>query len=465
MIQVLEFIFNLIVDAITGLVDAFRKQKGFNAAFAPERKIASRYNRGFVISKHRKLRRKASFQNLMLCGPTGVGKTSRLLIKTLFEMKDCSLFVVDPSKELFTLSSGYLSKFFDVKVINFSDASVSSSYNFLSRVKDENDVHKLSHILVASTLDKGGNSDQFWSLQSKTLLSIFIRLVLYQPEEYRHMSNVVRLLQLFAAKPEKVDELIAKSKDKKLLLEYGSLLKTPEKTLQSIVSSARSAVQVFENSIVAKITSSDSIDLEAIRRKPTVVFLHTSVADQRFMSTLTGMFFEQLYGHFLRKLPDKKELDVFVILEECASMYIPLLPLALANLRKHRVGNLICLQQGNAQLRKLYGDDAENITSNCVTKIYLPGITEISVLREIETLGGKCTYKDDKGAERVKSLISADECRLMKDNRSVILSANHPIIKGRTSPFYRSIKYSHRAKIPPLSLVSDIPDLPIPLID
>ena len=460
----MEAFFSLLGDSFNALTDAFEKKQGFNAGFGSETDIASRFNKGFLVSKHRKLPRLKSFENVLLSGPTGSGKSTRILIPNLFSLKNCSMVVNDPSKELFMLASGFLSQSRPfIKTVNFSDSFISAGFNPLSRIRKPNDVNKVAHLLVASSLDKGGNSDPFWSLQSKTLIQIFIRLVLYQPEEYRNLANVLNILKFFAAQPKKVDIWIAKTKDDKLILDYKALISTPEKTLQNIVASAKAALQLFDDPEIARTTAYDSIDFDQLRQTPTIIFLHNSIADQKYVSILNSIFFEQLYGHILQGLPDKKELDLFIILEEASSLYVPLLPLALANCRKHRVGNFICVQSPG-QLKTMYKDEADNIASNCVTKIYLPGITSMEVLRDLESLSGKCIYVDDKKQERVKQLLTVDEIRLLPENRTLILSGNHPFIKGRTSPYYKSFKYKTYAKISPISLKGDIPDEPLSLM-
>jgi len=453
----------ILSDFFNALSDAFTRQKGFNAEFGKETDIASRFNKGFVISKHRRLTIRKSFEGILLCGPTGSGKTTRLLLKNLFALKTFSMVINDPSKELFLLVSGYLSQFYTIKTLNFSDSTVSSGYNILSRIKKPNDVNKMVHVLVAASLDKGGNSDPFWSLATKNLLQILTRLVLHQPEEYRNIANVIQVLHYFAAEPKKVDAWIIKTNDEKLILDYRSLISTPEKTLQNIVASAKAALQLFDDPEIAKTTAHDSIDFEQLRQKPTIIFLHNSISDQKYVSILNSIFFEQLYGHILQRLPEKNELNLAVVLEEASSMFIPLLPLAMANCRKHRTANFICVQSPG-QLKTFYKDEADNIASNCVTKIYLPGQTSMDTIREIEVWSGKCIYKDEKNIERVKPLVSADEVRLLPENRTLILSGNKPIIKGRTSPYYKSYTYRKYASIPPISLKGDIPDTPIPLL-
>jgi type IV secretion system protein VirD4 len=458
-----SYILALLGDLCNSLIDAFTKKKGFNASFGNETNIATRFNKGFLISKHRKLTRRKSFENILLSGPTGSGKTTRLLLKNLYTLKNCSLIINDPSKELFLLASGYLSQHFCILTLNFSDSTISSGFNILSRIRKPNDVNKVAHLLVAASLDKGTAGDPFWSLQSKTLLQIFIRLALHQPEEYRNMANVLHITNHFAAQPKKVDFWIAKTGDVKLILDYKALISMPEKTLQNIVASAKAALQLFDDPEIAQTTAHDSIDFDQLRAQPTIIFLHNSVSEQKYLSTLNSIFFEQLYGHVLQRLPKKHELDLFLILEEASSLYVPLLPLALANCRKHRVGNFVCVQSPG-QLKTMYKDEADNIAANCVTKIYLPGQTSMEVLRDLEALSGKCIYIDDKKQERVKQLLTVDEIRLLPENRTLILSGNNPFIKGRTSPYYKSFAYKGYAKIPPVPLYGDFPDEPIVLL-
>lgn len=457
--KTIQFILGLIADFFGAIADTFHKQDGFNAEFGSERLIGSRFNKGFVYSKSRKLSRRSSHANFLITGITGKGKSTRLIIKSLFTLRNCSLIVHDPSMELYNLTSGFLSKFFVVKTLNFSDAAISSGFNFLSRIKKPSDINKLAHMLVATVLDKG-NGDPFWSLASKKLCQIIIRIVLLQPKEYHNISNCIRTLQYFQTDPAKVDSWVAAFGDEKLILDYKSLISTPERTLQNVVASLSAALEIYDTPSISKVCSFDTISFESIRKTPHVVFLHNSISDQAFLSTLTSVFFEQFFNFILERLPGKDDLDVFCILDEASSLKIPLLPLFLANCRKFRCGNLLAIQ-GKNQLKAFYRDDFENITSNCLTKLYLPGISDVDELREIETLAGKCTYKDKDGKERTKQLVTTDEIRQLPDNRTLILSGNHPIIRGRSSFFFNSPLYRRYAAMPPLPMQSDIPDGPI----
>jgi type IV secretion system protein VirD4 len=465
LIVILQFFLNLICDAVYLLLDALFSPKGYNAKFGNERLIGSRINKGFLFGT-RRLSMRASRENFLLVGVTGSGKSVRVILPNIFSLKGVSMIISDPSMELFLQTSGYLSRYFVIKILNFSDAAVSIGFNLLSYIKQSHDISRIAFLLVTTALESTANSDPFWQIQSINALEIVIELVLYQDKEYHNFANVCHILHLLSSDgAAKVDELIAKTNDKKLITKYKSLISTSERTLQSILSTAKAAVKVFENDTVGRISAHNSLEIDSLRHTPTIIFIHTAISDQKFVQVLSSLFFEVFYGHVLKKLPAKNDLDVVVLLDEASSFRVPILSLALSNTRKMKISTLLAVQC-RSQLKSIYKTEADAIVSNCLLKMFLPGVSHMETLREIESLSGKRIEKDEKGNEkRVRPLISADEIRLLPKNRSLIIAGNHPIILGRTVPFYRSLKFRRYAKIPPITVVGDIPDTPVPIIN
>jgi len=459
----LSLLFAILSDFYHGIIDSFDRPKGFNAKFGRESRIASIWNKGFKISRHRKLTRKASFEHFMVVAPTGAGKSSRILIPLLLELKNCSLVINDPDRFIFNNFSHYLSRHFpNIKLLNFSASADSSGYNLLANIKKPHDVNKLVSLLIRTVFDKS-SGDPFWNISASNLLQVFVRLAMHQPEEYRNCAQVLHILKCFSAHPSKVDAWIIATKDEQLVLDYKAIISTSEKTLQNIISTAQAALQIFEDEEIAKVTSYNSIIFDKLRKQPTIIFLHNSIADQAYVNTLNGIFFSQLFGHVLSKLPEKNDLDLFIVIEEASSLFINQLPIALANLRKFRSGCVICCQSTN-QLKTMYKEEADNIKANAVTKLFLPGQTSLDEMRDIEALAGKTTYKGKKGEDKVKSLVTIEEIRQLPKNRSLILSSNYPLIKGRTRPYFRSLKYRYYSSQGAISIQSDIPDQPIKLL-
>lgn len=409
--------------------------------------IASCFNKGFVVGKYVRMTRKKSFENILIAGPTGSGKTSHLLIKNIVSLKNCSMIINDPSRELFDKTSGYLQQYFNIQTLNFSDNNISSGYNPMARIKHPSDINKLSDLLVRSTLS--GSSDPFWNLQSKNLLTILIKTTLHQAKEYRNFANVRHLANILASDESYIESLIGITKDEQLLLDYKAFSTMPEKTRLNVVASVRAALEMFSDPEIAKVTAYDSIDFDALRKKETVLFIHNSIANMKYLNTLIGIFFEQLYGSLLSSLPDQHTKDLFIILEEASSLYVSSLPIALANTRKYRVGNIICVQSPG-QLQSLYPGDAANIAAQCLTKIYLPGHTSIDMMQELVLLSG--------------NMVSIRDIRELPTGRSLILSSNLPLIVGKTAPYFDSLFYAYRSAYPPAHCMRSIPHTAVPLI-
>ncbi|MBK9638730.1 MAG: type IV secretory system conjugative DNA transfer family protein [Bacteroidetes bacterium] len=115
---------NIIISLITSIFELFEKllrftfefleasysaipkrNEGYNAQFASPGAILSRRETGFCLTGNRNQSKKLSFQNTIAIGGTGSGKSSVILLPSLYTMKD-SIIVHDPSGELFNKSSG-----------------------------------------------------------------------------------------------------------------------------------------------------------------------------------------------------------------------------------------------------------------------------------------------------------------------------------------------------------------------
>lgn len=456
---------NILSDVFISLIDGTIKSHGFESKFESSSSIANIFNNGLLISKYGKLTRKVSFSNLLITSPTGSGKTTRLLIKMILELKNACIIINDASNEIAPLVSGYKKQQgYNIHYINLSDSSQSCSYNPLDQIKQPDDVNKIAGMLVEGTLDKRGNSDPYWSLQSKVIISLIIRLSQYQPMKFRNLANVLQLLKIFGSNPKMIDTMVLLTKDKQLILDYRAFLSTPQKTLHSIVSSAKASLEMFGSKEICRSTSfRTSIDLDTFRKKPNILFVTGSIGNSKFTNIIHSLIYEQIFTHFLRKLPDKSDLDTFIFLEELPSMSIGILPIFLANCRKYRISTT-CVIQDYQQLRTNFGNEVQTIINNCQTKIFLPGIADMPLLKDLETYSGKTIHKDKNGTERIKPLISAEEIRTLPENRSIIISGNKPMILGRTSPYYKSLIYRPMTKIPQPKIISDIPDIPVPLI-
>ena len=110
--------------------------------------------------------------------------------------------------------------------------------------------------------------------------------------------------------------------------------------------------------------------MDEFRKKKVALYIQNSVADQKYYSVLTSIFFEQFFSYVMSRFPHKDEQDIFFLADEASSLRLPTLQLAVSNVRKHRAGIMLIIQDFN-QLVNCYGkQEAEAIRANCFSKLF-----------------------------------------------------------------------------------------------
>ncbi len=465
MVQFFDFIINLFEGSLKFVFEffelAFKRNREYSADFISQGSILSSGYGGFCLTGRRNLSVKHSYQNALIIGGTGTGKSSVVLIPSLFTMQG-SFVVNDPSGELFSKSSGYLvQRGYEVKVLNFANPSISCGFNPLIRAITSSDIQKISSMLIENTLGKA--KDPFWSLQGTALLTMLITILKKQEPEFQNMYNLRLLLNYLGGNPEKVDSLFSRYADDALFAEYKSFLAYDDKVVSGVIATCKAALLIFNDEKVAQVTSFDNLNMQDFREKKTALFIQNSVADQKYYSVLTSVFFEQLFSYIMSRFPKNSEKDIFLLIDEASSLNLPTLQLAVANVRKHRAG-IMLLVQDFAQIIHNYGrNDADAIKSNCFAKMFFPG-QSLETSRELEQTLGKYQYEDDKGRTIVRPLMTNDEIRTMRESRALLISGNHPPIMARLRPYYKNRNYRAYSELNPPEMNREIEDYTIPVL-
>lgn len=452
--EILEGVISLSFEAVELCFSPRRKE--YNAEFASQGTLLSRYNYGFCLTGRRNLTVKDSFQNALVVGGTGTGKSSVVLIPSLYTMRG-SFIVHDPSGELFAKSAGYLKqKGYEIKVLNFANPESSSGYNPLIRANSSSDIQKVASMLVENALG-GKTKDPFWNTQATGLMAMLISILKKQGDEFQNLYNVRQLLNRLGGSPESVDALFSKYADEVLFAEYKSFIAYDEKVVSGVIATCKASLQIFNDDTVARVTSFDNLDFLDFRKKPTVLYIMNSVADQKYYSVLTSILFEQFFSFLLGRFPNNDEKDIFLLVDEASSLNLPTLPLAIANVRKHRSGVMLLVQDFN-QLVHHYGKyDADGIKSNCFAKMYFTGAS-LEIATELEKTLGKFEFKDKDDHKVVRSLMTPDEIRTMSIRRAILICGHYPPIIGRLRPYYKNSIFNRYSRIPaPLIENSELP--------
>ncbi len=454
-----KFSFEFIETAITGLG---KRKTSYSADFANPATMLSRRQHGFCLTGRRNLSAKNSYQNALVIGGTGSGKSSVVLIPSLYTMQS-SFIVHDPSGELFSKSSGYLKEQgYQIKLLNFANPEVSSGYNPLARAKTSSDIQKVASMLVQNAFGEK-SKDPFWNTQAVSLLTILITILKTQAPEFQNLYNVRQLLNLLGSNPEKIDALFSKSADEVLFGEYKAFIAYDEKVINGVIATAKAALQTFSDELVAKVTSYDNINFQEFRTLPTILYIQNSVADQKYYSVLTSIFFEQFFSYVLGRFPDKDEQDIFLLIDEASSLNLPTLPLAVANVRKHRAGIMLLIQDFS-QLVHHYGKyDSDSIKANCFAKMYFTGQSH-EATKELEQTLGKFEFEDNEGKRMIRPLMTNDEIRTMKMTRALLICGNNPPIMAKLRPYYKNRTYRENSELPQAMMQSLIQFETLPIL-
>lgn len=445
-------------------------KEGFDATFLPVSKVMSSLNKGFCLTGLQSLSLNDSHKHAMIIGGSGTGKTTCVLLPSIYSMArhGHSLCVHDPSGEIYQASAGYLGSMgYTVKTLHFNKAEVSDGYNPLARVETLSDAYKVATALVQNALGKSG-TDAFWNSQAVGLIALMIAVLKKQGSAFRTLTNVKVLVDCFQAEPELLDLLVVRCHDEAMLKEYKNFLRTEKKVLANIISTCRSALMLFSDESVQKVTSFDSVDFDSFRREKTALFIMNKTSDLPYYAPLSATFFLQFFGHVMSSpIPRKGERSICFLIDEASSLYLPgTLQIALANLRKFSCAVMLVIQDFN-QLCHLYGKpEAESIRSNCFSKVYFPN-QPIETCKELEAVLGKREYEDKEGHKKTRVLLSADEIRCMDSSHALILCGSNRAIYAYMRPYYKRWNFSTystmavpvidhaRASLHPVSIITN----------
>lgn len=462
-----ELIARNIVENIVDAVESFESvdTRIYKSSFGDADDIISSEYSGFCIDGIRCLPRHMSYESCYLQGPTGSGKTSVHLINSILRMTESTQIIHDPAGELRTKTSGYLkSKGYNIYVLNFGNPAYSHFFNPLDHVQTESEISKLSNILVRTVLGTHG-TDPFWNLQSISMLNTIVGIVLSHETQKRNFANVRYILKAFAGSRKKVDGLFVKKANERLFADYKSILAMESRVLSSVIATSMAATTLWSDDDICRVTASSSFDFASLRKTKCAVYIQNNTADARYYSPLVSIFFELLFKEIMSKIPDEKDLDVFMLIDEAATLYLPNLATAVCNVRKHRAGILTAWQSFESVVNAYGAENAEVIRTNSLTKIYFTG-QNLKTAEELERILGRVEVTDGKGNSKIKPLMLAEEIRTMKHNEAIIISGARNPFKVSLTPYYLQPYINMRTKLKSHCVNNDvefqIPYIPLP---
>ena len=391
--------------------------------------------------------RTARNKNVLVVGGSGSGKT-RFFIKPNLMQCHSSYVVTDPKGSILIECGKLLQREgYRIKVLNTINFQKSMHYNPFAYIHSEQDILKLVTALIANTKGEGRAGDDFWVKAETLLYTALIAYIHYEaPIENQNFSALIDMLSTMEVREEDesfqnnvdylFEELEREQPSHFAVRQYRKFKLAAGKTLKSILVSCGARMAPFDIAELREVTAYDEMELDTLGDRKTALFLIISDTDDTF-NFLVSLCYTQLFNLLCTKADDVYggwlPVPVRCLIDEAANIgQIPKLEKLMATIRSREISACLVLQ-AQSQLKALYKDNADTITGNCDSMIFLGG-KEKGTLKEIEEMLGRETIDsfntgESRGKEVShslnytklgKPLMSMDELAVMNGNKCIL---------------------------------------------
>ena len=391
-------------------------------------------------------------KNVLVVGGSGSGKTRFFIKPNLLQCCSkkfpVSFVVTDPKGTVVCECGKALLHFgYKIKIFNTINFHKSMHYNPMAYIHSEKDILKLVTTLIANTKGDGKSSDDFWVKAETLLYTALIGYIHYEaPEEEQNFATLIELLNASEVREDDEDyqnpvDLMFEALEKKnprhfAVRQYKKYKLAAGKTAKSILISCGARLAPFDIQELRDITAYDELELDTLGDRKTALFLIMSDTDSTF-NFLISMVYTQLFNLLCEKADDvyggRLPVHVRCLVDEAANIgQIPNLEKLVATIRSREISACLVLQ-AQSQLKAIYKDNADTITGNMDSRLFLGG-AEPTTLKELNQALGKETIDtyntgENRGREQShslnyqklgKDLMSVDELAVLDGSKCIL---------------------------------------------
>jgi len=360
-----------------------------------------------------------------------------------------SYVVTDPKGELL-LSCGQLLKRggYKIKVLNTINFKKSMRYNPFAYIRSEKDILKLVNTIIMNTKGDGEKSgEDFWTKSERLFYCALIGYIFYEaPEEEKNFTTLLEMINASEAREDDpefqspVDLMFQRLEEKDpehfAVRQYKKFLLSAGKTRSSILISCGARLAPFDIRELRELLEKDEMELDAIGDRKMALFVIISDTDDTF-NFVVSILYTQLFNLLCDKADDvyggRLPVHVRCLLDEFANIgQIPKFEKLIATIRSREISASIILQS-QSQLKAIYKDNADTITGNCDSFLFLGG-KEKTTLKEVSEILGKETIdsfntSETRGRELShglnyqklgKELMTQDEIAVMDGGKCIL---------------------------------------------
>lgn len=387
-------------------------------------------------------------KNILVVGGSGSGKTRFFLKPNLMQMHS-SYVVTDPKGTVLVECGKMLEKNgYDIRVLNTINFKKSMHYNPFAYLRSEKDILKLVQTIIANTKGEGEkSSEDFWVKAERLYYTALIGYLYYEaPEEEQNFETLLAFIDAsevreddenFKNAVDYIFDALEKEKPNHFAVkQYRKYKLAAGKTAKSILISCGARLAPFEIEELKNLMEYDEMGLDTIGDKKTALFIIISDTDDTF-NFMVAMMYTQLFNLLCDKADDvyggRLPVHVRCLLDEFSNIgQIPKFEKLIATIRSREISASIILQ-AKSQLKAIYKDNADTITGNCDSELFLGG-KEGTTIKELSENLGKETidlYNTSETRSNQKSfglnyqklgkeLMSRDELKVMDGGKCIL---------------------------------------------
>ena len=341
-------------------------------------------------------------KNILVIGGSGSGKT-RFFVKPQLMQMHSSYVVTDPKGTVLIECGKLLQRGgYRIKSLNTINFKKSMHYNPFKYIRSEKDILKLVNTLIVNTKGEGEKSgEDFWVKAERLYYCALIGYIWYEaPDEEKNFITLLDMINASEAREDDenykspVDILFERLEEKEpehfAVKQYKKYKMAAGKTAKSILISCGARLAPFDIKELRDLMEYDEMELDTLGDRKTALFVIISDTDDTF-NFVAAIMYTQLFNLLCDKADDvyggRLPVHVRFLLDEFANIgQVPKFDKLIATIRSREMSACIILQ-AQSQLKSIYKDNADTISGNCDSTLFLGG-REKSTLKEIsETLG------------------------------------------------------------------------------
>lgn len=383
-------------------------------------------------------------EHVLVCGPTGSGKTRTIFIPNLIKRLATSALVTEAASgenppPLYTKTAGWRAEAGQI-IHYFNPYDLTSTrINPLDAVQTFDDANHITTLIIRNTtLPNRLGGEQIWEQSETYLLNALILYAVGLRKGDRAVegdnANLAHIRQLLREGPEEIGKVVKESQIELARREYNSFYKNTSPNFRyGVCSGLLVRLNPWVNPRIAALTEVTDFDPAALKDQLFTFYFVTSTKRPQF-KPVAALAFNHVFD-LLQTPGFRYPLTLF--LDELTNYgYIPDLPDKLTHIRNQQIGAVLGIQH-HIQLSKVYQEkDAQLLLTQPGTRIFFRPRDNDSALKVSRSLGNTTVHQrkvlpsggihDD---ERQKPLLDPSEVeRLPKSKIIVLTPTTNPVL-------------------------------------